>query len=392
MHNKRRLFFTYVIPANFSGQASASLQIINHLISKGVEINVIPLYPLRRSIDNLFRRWLDFISKQALIIPEILKLLFTRGSTLHINLGQSYYSFLRIGLWFFPIRFLNNKISTIISLHGNTFTNWEKGQKLTRVFMKFMEKADVITVLGNMQKNKLINLGVFKEKIHVVFNTCDLEAVDSEFIKTKHQDDNVINVLFLSLLIESKGFPEFLESAMILAGKTNRKINFILCGPIAFTEYCTRFKSSMEKEKWITERINDINKKNSNVTIQWIPGAKGNEKADLFKMAHIFVLPTYFPVEAQPLVLIEAMSTGATIITSKVGEIQTILEHDYSSVLLDIISPESIAKEIENLIDNREKRILLANNALNFYNENLTKKIYFSRWNELLWISDYEMN
>jgi glycosyltransferase involved in cell wall biosynthesis len=57
------------------------------------------------------------------------------------------------------------------------------------------------------------------------------------------------------------------------------------------------------------------------IQLEWIRGARGAEKQALFEQAQIFVLPTQYPVEAQPLAVLEAMAHGCAIVTTDVGEL-----------------------------------------------------------------------
>ena len=153
-------------------------------------------------------------------------------------------------------------------------------------------------------------------------------SVSDSFIEKKHSDQNSpVHILHLSLLIESKGFPLYLEALEIIARRNlDRTIRAILCGPITFSPYCKQFTSVEDKRMWIERKVELINRiSNGLLTVEWIPGATGKLKQKLFEDSHIFVFPSSFPVEAQPIVLLEALATGCSIITSAAGEIPTTL-------------------------------------------------------------------
>lgn len=378
--DSKQVFFAYIKPPNFSGQSASTDLIIQELRKRNWQCNVLPLYPLQRSIDNPIIRWYRFLRGQLLILPKLFGVATARKPVIHISLGQSFMSFTRIAIWLIPILMIRPKCVVIIALNGSTFMGWEKNQLITKYFLLFLKKARVISVLGNRQKNKLKQLGLAESKIQIIHNTSELDTVDLSFLNKKHEE-NEVNILHLSLLIESKGFPEYLEAALLLANqKFDKKVNVILCGPIAFTSFCSRFTSTEEKINWINTKIQEIRLvENVNFDIKWIKGAKGIQKEKLFNAAHIFVLPTTFPVEAQPLVLLEALSSGVSIITTKVGEIESILD-DQTAVLIDKVSSEIIKDEILQLIIDTKKRTHLARNGILLINDKLSLEHYINTW------------
>ncbi len=379
------IFFAYTKPENYSGQTAASELLLNTFKGKGMHCIPILLYPPRKKNRYLLSRYIEMLMKQISTFPSLLKLVFYRKPLLHLNLGQSYWSFVRVAIWFFPIRFINRGIKVVTSLHGNIFMSWKPRDKLSLFFLRFLKSSKIVTVLGDNQKMKLIQLGLPAQKIRVIPNACDMKVVSDSFIIKKHLCSNsAINLLHLSLLLESKGFPLYLESLEILAKKDLViPIKAILCGPITFSSYCNRFKNAEEKRNWIEKKIDLINRtSNGKLIIQWIPGASGSTKQELFKEAHIFILPTQFPVEAQPIVLLEALSSGCGIITSTVGEILSTLNTE-CAVFLKEFDAQVIADEINKLIGNHNDRMTMAINGARLVRGPLSLESHIANWEEI---------
>ena len=110
------------------------------------------------------------------------------------------------------------------------------------------------------------------------------------------------------------------------------KVDAVLCGRLVASEYSSGRVGEREAEKWIVERIERINR-TERVRVRWVKGAIGSEKAALFRKADLFVLPTRYAVEAQPLVLLEAMASGCAIVTTSIGEIPTILDPQCAALI-----------------------------------------------------------
>ena len=170
------LFFSFTKPENFSGQTAASELIIESFTANGFNCIPILLYPLDRNSKNPIIRYIKLFLMQIKSLPNILKLAYTRNPILHLNLGQSYWSFIRVGIWYFPIRLLNRNVRVVTSLHGSVFMLWESSSLITKIFIKFLKSSKLITVLGENQKRKLELLGLSSDKIRVVPNSCNMNV------------------------------------------------------------------------------------------------------------------------------------------------------------------------------------------------------------------------
>lgn len=377
------LFFAYTKPENFSGQTAAS-ELLIELFSKDY-IRCIPLilYPLEKGHRRRIRAYPKVVCQQVTILPGLKKLLFNRRGILHINLGQSIWSFVRIGAWYFPLKVIKGNQPTVMSLHGSLFMTWEKTSFVYRSFKVMLDSCNLVTVLGERQKNRLIDMGITPQKIRVVPNACTLSLVNESFIYHKHFNPERVNLLYLSLLISSKGYNTYLDSLEVLSKmRLPIKVNAILCGPITFQANSESFRTKKEKMEYIVSKINSINNNSDNLKVDWIQGASGEIKARLFQMAHIFVLPTRFPVEAQPIVLIEALASGCSIITSKAGEIPYTLNNE-SAILLDDPDETNLTKEMYGLIINSEKRMTMCMAGLRLVEGPLSVDTHKKKWDEI---------
>lgn len=375
-----KIYLSYIKPKSYSGQ-SAATDLIKQSLYNQYKFIDLPLYALDRSVGNKIKAYFLWIFKTLKILPGLFSILFSSKPILYINLGQGYASFFRILWWYLPLRIFKRNLRTVVSLHGHTFMKWQRHEKQTMLFYYILNSASFITVVGPNQKAKLLDWGLNSKNVLIVPNTCELKCIESpDIIKKQNLPlDQPINLLHLSLLIESKGFPEYLEALEILSKKDlARPINAVLCGPMSFTQYCKKLKTIEEKSTWIKNKIEIIND-SPKVNVKWIPGAQGVMKEELFSNAQIFVLPTYFPVEAQPLVLLEALSKGCAIITSTAGEIESTVNPDCALILEDLTA-ENIAKNILLLIENDSLRTQMALSGLTLINGPLSLNTYGLTW------------
>jgi glycosyltransferase involved in cell wall biosynthesis len=81
----------------------------------------------------------------------------------------------------------------------------------------------------------------------------------------------------------------------------------------------------------------------------------------LYRDYDLFVLPT-LPGEGIPRVLLEAMTAGAPVVTTRVAGIPSLVSHDVNGILVDEATPTSIAGAIERVLrDAGLRRRLIAN-------------------------------
>ena len=370
---KNKIYFFYPKGKKLTGQEMASKLIlevlgwrIEGLGSEGLKPSALSLIPKLIPVLDRDGSWL---TSRLFYLGGILKLwlqffilLFVAKPVLYLNICQTWNAVVREGILFLLLSAIRPNTRSVISLHGQNFCMWPVGSKLQRIFKTILNRADVITVLGPNQREVLIRWGLNPDKVRIVNNTCEINAktqgrkaksisVDSCTSVAKR-----INLLFLSNLIETKGYREYLEALELLSKETSvasaplRGINAVFCGKL--TDTCSS-EVENDAESWILNKIVSINK-SSFVSVEWVKGAYGDEKQILFSAADIFVFPTRYATEAQPIVLIEAMASGCAIITSQAGEIPSMV-NDSCAIALAEATSENVAVAIKNIISTQRR-------------------------------------
>jgi len=351
------VFFSFADPVGFSGQKAATELVINGLSARGWRCMRLPMPVFRdsgrpsnilRFGASLFAAWIG-----SLRMP------WTRSGWLLVSLGQTRFSFVRDAV---PVLFgwaTLGRDRVCILLNGSLFMRWARGSLDARAFLFLLGKAGTVTVPGESQKRRLVELGIPPYRVEVVVNSCDAEVLDPESVRAKHNAASCagspLRLLFLGSLIDTKGYPEYLEAVRRLAAWGGPTVDAVVCGRIAPSEFSERFKNTKAAESWIEEQIAAINL-SPRARARWVKGASGPEKATLFREAHIFVLPTRYPVEAQPVALLEAMASGCAIITTRVGEIPMILDGK-SAVMLESASTDAVEEALQTLSLNTDRRL-----------------------------------
>jgi glycosyltransferase involved in cell wall biosynthesis len=144
-------------------------------------------------------------------------------------------------------------------------------------------------------------------------------------------------VLYLGNLIESKGYGIVLEAAR-LAAQRRLRYRFVIAGALAE-------KTTLTPADYIARhRLENTS---------FLGPVYGQRKLDLLASADIFVLPTAYPIEGQPIAILEAMQFGLPIISTRQGGIPDIVVDGVNGLLIDPEDPTELLVAVDDLSKHR---------------------------------------
>jgi glycosyltransferase involved in cell wall biosynthesis len=149
----------------------------------------------------------------------------------------------------------------------------------------------------------------------------------------------IVEVLFLSHLIRSKGVLLLIDSCALLK---KRGMEF----------HCTIAGGNAEMK--ITEVESFVAEKSLSSVITVAGPKHGENKAELMRSADIFVHPSYN--DCLPLVLIEAMQYSLPIVSTPEGAIPDVVEDNVTGFLVPQKDAVALADKLEILIENPSLR------------------------------------
>lgn len=362
-----------------SGQIRASMQLKQSSEDLGYQVEVLYFPALERN-QSIWLAYPKYFWALAVSWCLFAKNYFQKGKVVSWAVGQTPFSWLRDGILMYLLLSLRKSYFVIASLQGSNFTGWKSDSKKAKIFTALLRKCHRVTVLGEDHKQKLVDFGVNAEQIVVTPNTADVTPLSLDKVKAKQASVDKVRLLHLSSLIDTKGYPDYLESLRYL--KSEQNVEAVLCGRITGSQFANRFKKEDEAEQWLGKTLGDL-KQLPNLEVSWVKGAWGADKDKLFGEAHIFVFPSVYAVEAQPLVLLEAMASGCAIITTTVGEIRTILS-EREALFLPDCEPKNIAQRIDELINDPELRTQLGLRGYERFVNEFSMQKFKERWHDLL--------
>ena len=308
----------------------------------------------------------------GLLFRLIFKLISKKYHVYH-TLSQSQEGFIRD----LPIVFLSKLFGStvIVHIHGGNYDGFYKSQSsiFKKLISKMLMMTESIIVLSDNLKKMLDFEAKLSSKIKVIPNGLPWEMVDNvllrKYLPLKNKEP--IKLIFLSNLIESKGYLAVLEATEILINRFGYHIEIDFCGEFIQYDDAQRFKNIGDAKAYFFDFIQEHNLIQS---IHYQGIVEENVKRKLLKEAHFFVLPTYYKNEGQPISIIEAMANRCVVLTTNYRGISEMIKPYESGVFVDFNCPEKIAEQIQYLIENPSEYEKISENGYQKYLEKYTKE------------------
>ena len=330
-----------------------------------------PIHGLSKAVDTLYRSELskeyEFekinITDNRRILTSLNAIRKSKADLFYFTISQSRGVNLRDLIILLTI----GKRPCIIHLHGGNFRN------LLDSFPKWQKKANIkaigrlsgAIVLGNSLR--YIFRGILPEKKIITLPNC----VDDEYLMSDREFDEKINslqnrkvkhILYLSNFIRSKGYPEVLKLARIeKENGSEKKYHFDFAGRF--------FEKKEERAFWKYIKDNQLED-----YVSYHGVVEGDKKRDLLRKCDYFVLLTRYPIEGQPISILEAMGNGMAVITTDHAGIPDIVTNGKNGIVVskDKINVAKIYRQLQKL---ELKRVVSENRSKILHNYRQTDYI-----------------
>ncbi len=254
----------------------------------------------------------------------------------------------------------------IYHLHNKGVTRFSKSSYIHRLLYRFVfNNTDVILLSSYLYSD--IQAFVPEYKVHI----CPNGIPDFKTYNENHSNNNTdfVKILFLSNLIESKGVFVLLEACSKLKESNIRfSCNFVGGeGDITIEQ----FKKKVQQ----LGLVNEVN---------YLGNKYGQEKEKIFSQNNIFVLPTFYPNECLPLVIIEAMQNKMPVISTFEGGIRDLVNDGVTGFLVPQKNVHSLYEKLELLILNPKLAQSMGEKGRIKFEKEFTLKIFEEKMAEIL--------
>ncbi len=316
------------------------------LVKQGHEVYVIT-YPHKniQDIDGI-----HVIGTKGINIPGVRGLMFKKNAKNALeSLLQKEDIDIIHGHYLFPAGAAavevgnEHGIKTYVTAHGSDMFEVYKKQPLMRSTIKnVLKKADCVLAVSNALKHEIIATGVtgISQKTKLSWNSVDVAKFSAEENNSFKNENNLLDkpvVMFVGNLIKRKNVESLIEAKKI--ANSDYYLVIVGDGPL--------FKKLNKKVE--DENIRDV-----------IFTGSRNDVENIIPSCDVLILPSFS--ESFGLVLVEALACGKPVIGSNVGGITEIINDDVG-LLVNPNKISSIARAIDNVINDEEFRLTLSLNA-----------------------------
>ncbi len=219
--------------------------------------------------------------------------------------------------------------SVVINIHvGDINTVFNRIRLLRNLLISYMNKyVSKVIFLSKEIEKQFIEAGLYKERCKVLYNFHDMETVGNNAALKRTAK---LHLIYVGAIHREKGVLELLTALNNL-----KDIDFHL-------DLCGKFT-----DKSIKSDVNSLFDRLGEKATIW-GYVSGKQKTALFNRADVLLLPSYH--EGMPLVILEGMSQGCALISTKVGATPEILNEN-NVIWIGVKSHHDIETAVRRLYD-----------------------------------------
>lgn len=362
MNSGSKILFYVSFPPPFTGQRIAT-KFIYDLLKSHVDIDLINIASEKSGIKKPGKFSLTLAINYLYKYNQLLKNLKNKDyEYIYSIFAPSKFALLRDYIFAKLVK-KYSKGRLVVHLHCGNYGDNFNDFFSRKIFKKLLKKVDVFIFLSPML-NKIKDLPL--QKVHYLTNTISSEIIctDEEVAKKIElkKDRQILQIYYISNMVKEKGYLDLIEAILVLKEvDLNFKVHLIGAWPEGDNE-----RSNCENKIKQLGLNDDV--------IIYGPIDNRKKLKDCFLQADVFVLPTYYPIEAQPLSIIEAFNSGTPVISTMHASIPDMIDDNLNGYLVPIRQPLEIAKSISKLID-YEQWSKMAIEARKKYSHNYTNEI-----------------
>jgi len=276
-----------------------------------------------------------------------------KNNIIYITPGQTFFGVLKYALFIVAASALRKEL--IIHVHGNYLgKEYQSLKGFKRVLFYFLvSRFTKGIVLSNSLKH---NLTPFLEDKNIFslpnFAQDYLYKEDKKFVKDE------LRIFYLSNLMKEKGI-----FCLLNALKNLEKNNII---------YKAKIAGNID-QKYSKEILNLFTElKNA----EYIGIVNGDDKKNLLEWGNVFVLPTFYKMEGQPISILEAMATTNLVVTTNHAGISDVFQDKINGYFVEKNNENSIEKILSYLAANKSELKKIAEYNKRFFLNNFTVDIF----------------
>ncbi|MEM6845177.1 MAG: glycosyltransferase family 4 protein [Bacteroidota bacterium] len=183
--------------------------------------------------------------------------------------------------------------------------------------------------------------------------------------KSAPDKPDVITLLFVGLLCESKGVVKLLESARLLLSRGYR--------------FHLQFIGKFESPEFEKQVVHIVDSYGLTDYVAFLGVKTGYDKFKLFFEADVFCFPTFYEAESFGIVILEAMQFSLPVVATRWRGVPSVVQNNVNGFLVPPKDAQAFANKLEILIKDYRLRGKLGNAGRDIYINNFTEEQYYDQ-------------
>lgn len=349
----------------FSGQSVMFDGIVRSFRSCGNDV-VVNDIATRFHSDGVLYRCVDY----AVVLAKLIVYLFARQfDVVYITTSQSKNGFLRDNAIISMCKWFN--IPVIAHQYGANYHQLldALGESGTEKLKKMMGYVSTIIVEGEYMKEQFSFLPDYQRKVKPIPNGLPIEGKHARIAKS-FDGSRPFVMFYLSNLIWSKGYFDVLNAVDILVNREHFNVKCVFAGKFMASHDDERpgIANKEDFDKFVVEHgLTD--------KVEYHPGLYGDEKDKYFHESNVFLLPSYYINEGQPVSIIEAMAYGCVPLVTEYRHIPMMV-NDKNGCFVRPKDAEDISMKVRYLMEHPDEYATKSRQSIVDYQEKYKFDVY----------------
>lgn len=287
--------------------------------------------------------WHDVILFLRQFCKNIYCIVRYQPALFYIPICQTRIGFLRDTFFMVPAFLAGCRV--VVHLHGGTAFSelFLQGGIVWRRLMSFvLQRVARFIVLGEVHRPIFANW-ISPECISVVPN--GIEDPPSALSESPHLSGSSrtrFRIVYLSTLSQGKGLFILLEAMSLII----RQCSNVEC---AIAGQWGGSTTKVEADQLVANLgLNEV--------VSFAGPVSGENKTAFLRTGDIFVFPSIYPLEGQPLVILEAMCAGLPVIASDIGSLSETVEEGVTGFVVPQNDPQAVCEKVLMLFRDEKLR------------------------------------
>ncbi len=380
MHNKvlsvvmsnKKLLLVGPLPPPATGQSVSFDMLVKGVAEKTTDSYVVNLARRGESLPSRFswRRVMEMLA----VFRSFFGGLWGGYRNIYITIAQSAAGFVRDCIMVWSARLFSAHI--VVHLKGGNYGGFyhSQGPLMRYLVRKTLLQVDTILILGEGLRQMYDFEPALSDKIHVIPNGLPIEF--EGFSKSLPAAGEPINILYLSNLIESKGVFDLLAAIRQLKYGFEVPVSAVFAGKFLASSDDQLVSSAEDLESRFFSLLKEYQIEDS---VQYVGEVSGDEKWQLLKNSHFFVLPTNYVNEGQPVSIIEAMAYGCPVISTHFRAIPDLVVDGETGVLIEYGDVDKMSLRLFELATDPERYQAMSQATIYRYQSYFTMQAHLDR-------------